>query len=421
MALLPPFCAGGVQYALYVPVFGRLFPRAASFAAKPMAEKLADGAGMRAVAAQVILDQCVHHPLLYFPTFDVTREVISKGLSEESVQAALSKYRANMSEDMVALWKVWVPVTCFNFAFSPMWLRIPVVATTSLAWTAILSAMRGASTELEADPSRAMESLGNAGRELARLRHTRPELDSSKTHIVLTAAGHGRSGMLHTLSEARRGGLAAARRVALTHRIARRWCLRAPATSLRAGAPLLQRCLPCASLRLTRPSFSAVQLGSDLTLMMLIEVDPARSAALHSALAEHQRQLRDVHLITRICERVQAPNVPQTAPRAARFQMAAIDRPGLVHIITSALPKRAGDDTRDADFLRLRRHLARAEFLAKHGMDVVEMKCEQREAFVDGKPRRLFFMDGLIAGEAVSAKAFADGLKAMQGAPQLCM
>ena len=44
------------------------------------------------------------------------------------------------------------------------------------------------------------------------------------------------------------------------------------------------------------------------------------------------------------------------------------------------------------------------------------MKCEQREAFVDGKPRRLFFMDGLIAGEATSAKAFADGLKAMQGA-----
>ena len=57
-----------------------------------------------------------------------------------------------------------------------------------------------------------------------------------------------------------------------------------------------------------------------------------------------------------------------------------------------------------------------AEFLAKHGMDVVEMKCEQREAFVDGKPRRLFFMEGLIAGEAASAKAFADGLKTMQGA-----
>ena len=212
-----------MQYALYVPIFGRLFPRAASFAAKPMAEKLADGAGMRAVLAQVVLDQCVHHPLLYFPTFYVTREVIERGLSGDSVQSALGKYRANMSEDMVALWKVWVPVTCFNFAFSPMWLRIPVVATTSLAWTAILSAMRGASTELESDPSRAMAAVGNAGRELARLRHTRPELDASKTHIVLTAAGQRRSGMLHTLTEARSCGVLRCRVAHLTRRIACRW------------------------------------------------------------------------------------------------------------------------------------------------------------------------------------------------------
>ncbi len=98
---------------------------------------------------------------------------------------------------------------------------------------------------------------------------------------------------------------------------------------------------------------SAVQLGSDLTLMMLIEVDPSRSAALHSALAEHQRTLRDVHLITRISEplpaaapaalahAVGAPPAPPP-PRSARFHMAAIDRPGLVHIVTSAWRPRAG-------------------------------------------------------------------------------
>ena len=36
-----------------------------------------------------------------------------------------------------------MPATMFNFTFSPMYLRIPVVATTSLLWTCILSAMRG--------------------------------------------------------------------------------------------------------------------------------------------------------------------------------------------------------------------------------------------------------------------------------------
>ena len=44
---------GGVQYALYVPVFSRLFPAAAGFAAKPIAEKLRDFQGIRSLFAQV--------------------------------------------------------------------------------------------------------------------------------------------------------------------------------------------------------------------------------------------------------------------------------------------------------------------------------------------------------------------------------
>lgn len=191
-----------MQYFLYVPVFGRLFPNAASFAAKPLAEKLLDRAGQRAVAAQVVLDQCVHHPLLYFPCFYATRELIEHGPSWSSLEAALSKYRVNCVEDMIALWKVWVPVTLANFAFSPMWLRIPVVASTSLAWTCILSAMRGASSEVEANPELAMDAVGNQLRALSRLvTHTRAALDPSKTHIVLTAAGQRQSGMLHELTE----------------------------------------------------------------------------------------------------------------------------------------------------------------------------------------------------------------------------
>jgi hypothetical protein len=50
-----------------VPLFSRLFPTAASFAAKTVAEKLRDAAGVRNLFAQVFLDQMVHHPLMYFP------------------------------------------------------------------------------------------------------------------------------------------------------------------------------------------------------------------------------------------------------------------------------------------------------------------------------------------------------------------
>jgi hypothetical protein len=60
----------------------------------------------------------------------------------------------------VALWKVWVPATIFNFTFSPMYLRIPVVAMTSLIWTCILSAMRGSDAPpISAD--QAAEVIGN--------------------------------------------------------------------------------------------------------------------------------------------------------------------------------------------------------------------------------------------------------------------
>ena len=44
---------GGIQYALYVPIFSRMFPGAARFAAKPIREKVKDFSGMSQLAAQV--------------------------------------------------------------------------------------------------------------------------------------------------------------------------------------------------------------------------------------------------------------------------------------------------------------------------------------------------------------------------------
>jgi hypothetical protein len=44
---------GGVQYALYVPIFSRLFPQASKFAAKPLRAKLRDFKGMAQLIGQV--------------------------------------------------------------------------------------------------------------------------------------------------------------------------------------------------------------------------------------------------------------------------------------------------------------------------------------------------------------------------------
>lgn len=133
---------GGAQYALYVPIFGRMFPGAADFAAKSVKEKVKDGKGLAALFGQLFLDQFVVSPFIYFPAFYATREIIMNS-DKPDLNRAITAYRKNMTDDLIALWKIWVPSMFLNFAFMPMWARIPWVTTTSLLWTCIISAMRG--------------------------------------------------------------------------------------------------------------------------------------------------------------------------------------------------------------------------------------------------------------------------------------
>mmetsp|Transcript_23691 Transcript_23691/g.53466 ORF Transcript_23691/g.53466 Transcript_23691/m.53466 type:complete len:219 (+) Transcript_23691:221-877(+) len=149
---------------------------------------------------QVFLDQCVHHPLLYFPVFYSLKEVVGGG----TVSDGLAKYQKNWKEDLVACWKVWVPATSFNFTFSPMYLRIPVVATTSMLWTCILSAMRGGNdVEVEAQPNAGLDVLGNQGAAFRVIEAARAAaLDPSLDHLIITATGADRVGLVNSIAQA---------------------------------------------------------------------------------------------------------------------------------------------------------------------------------------------------------------------------
>lgn len=184
---------GGVQYSLYVPIFGRMFPQAAAFAAKPLRMKVKDVEGMKNVLKQVFIDQCVHHPLMYFPAFYAIRELADGN----TLADARERYLANFKDDVVALWKIWIVPTMCNFAFSPMWLRIPVVATTSLVWTCVLSAMRGASDDI-ALPA----NTGGSAIALLREMDRRTPLDASAEQVVVSATGADRVGVVAQLSHA---------------------------------------------------------------------------------------------------------------------------------------------------------------------------------------------------------------------------
>lgn len=201
------FYLGGVQYAIYVPLFGRIFPRAATFAAKPLREKLRDAKGIAALFGQVFLDQFVHHPLLYFPAFYGTRELV---MSESpDLGRAMATYADNAREDLSALWKVWVPSTLLNFAFMPMWARIPWVAGTSLLWTCVLSAMRGGDAAHAVD----IEAPFPTGSTMTFVREGIDEafaspvdLDRSLAHVCVSGSGPDRIGhvaaMARTVADA---------------------------------------------------------------------------------------------------------------------------------------------------------------------------------------------------------------------------
>jgi glycine cleavage system regulatory protein len=190
------FYLGGIQYAIYVPGFRRLFPLAERFALLKFRDKLRDMKGMLSMATQVVLDQCLHHPFLYFPVFYMLKTTVQGGTPWDG----LTRYSSNVKEDLLALWKVWVPATILNFTFSPMWLRIPFVATTSLLWTCILSAMRGAS-EVELDSRVSSDVVGNPARALQRVAKRKESLlDLSKNHFLVMANGPDRIGLVRDIA-----------------------------------------------------------------------------------------------------------------------------------------------------------------------------------------------------------------------------
>mmetsp|Transcript_14697 Transcript_14697/g.40884 ORF Transcript_14697/g.40884 Transcript_14697/m.40884 type:complete len:439 (-) Transcript_14697:1831-3147(-) len=205
---------GSVQYAIYVPIFGRIFPNAAKFAAKPLKQKVKDVKGIWNLGLQVFLDQCVHHPFMYFPAFYATKELVMCGKRDDGKPnwgRVVQEYKNNIHEDMIALWKIWVPATLVNFAFMPMHMRIPFAASISLLWTCVLSAMRGGDA-INADEmaggivTNATYKIFMEG--LDAFNTTPVEMDLHLDHVSISAAGKDRPGMVAQLAShvASKGG-----------------------------------------------------------------------------------------------------------------------------------------------------------------------------------------------------------------------
>jgi hypothetical protein len=134
---------GGFQYLYQVQVFKRLFD-VDRFTSQPWSDKLQDGPGLQALAAQTALDLSVL-TWIYLPTFYIFKaSVFSGGTMDPSlwVSSGLDTYHANFGKDEVELLAVWLPadLVCFSV---PLYLRLPVRHVVCFVWTAYLSFARG--------------------------------------------------------------------------------------------------------------------------------------------------------------------------------------------------------------------------------------------------------------------------------------
>ena len=133
---------GGFQYLYQVQIFKKLFD-VDKFTSQSWEEKLQDGPGLRALAAQTVLDLTVL-TAIYLPTFYIFKASVFSGSMDPSVwfDTGLSNFQTNFAKDEFDLLRVWAPadIVCFSV---PLYLRLPVRHIVSFVWTAYLSFARG--------------------------------------------------------------------------------------------------------------------------------------------------------------------------------------------------------------------------------------------------------------------------------------
>jgi hypothetical protein len=83
---------------LFVRIMGRLCPDAAAFAAKSLAQKIRDAAGMRNLVLQNFLENGINNPFLYFPTFYTFQAVLQR--EEAPLRTAWATYRCPVCDCM---------------------------------------------------------------------------------------------------------------------------------------------------------------------------------------------------------------------------------------------------------------------------------------------------------------------------------
>ena len=116
------FCVGYVGSFQHV-LFNEIYPR------------IFQGSGRKIAMKISLMDNFIHSPFLYLPTYYAFRSVSDGG----SITEGLRDYYHEGLETLLSCWGLWVPAQFFNFWLIPKNMRILFIAVVGSLWEVVLS------------------------------------------------------------------------------------------------------------------------------------------------------------------------------------------------------------------------------------------------------------------------------------------
>ena len=141
--LLPSTCGPPtlLHFRSALPLFGAATLE--RIGAMTLRKKLSCRTALRTLGGQILLDNFIIGPFIYFPIFYLFKEALQGEPSFSGLfQRSLQNYRRNFFQDNGASCALYIPADFIIFSV-PLWARMYMIHGFSMTWTTILSFMRG--------------------------------------------------------------------------------------------------------------------------------------------------------------------------------------------------------------------------------------------------------------------------------------
>jgi len=130
---------GVIAYLLEITLLTWLFPYSWEWAFESWSDKLVDRKGQQSLLLQVIWDNLIHYPCIYYPLFYAL-----KGMFQDlGCFNSWVLFRDNICNDLLKGWMLWVPGDVVAYSV-PIWLRMVIANFVGFIWAVVLSASHGA-------------------------------------------------------------------------------------------------------------------------------------------------------------------------------------------------------------------------------------------------------------------------------------